>query len=78
MDLAESSAHSFIVRIWLEETSEEAAKATWRGDITHVTSGRRHYIKGIGEVVEFMIPYFQEMGVKSVGPSRIRKWLGRS
>lgn len=54
MDLSESSIHSFIIRIWLEETPEEARRAKWRGRITHVSSGTEGYFEDFGEIAPFV------------------------
>jgi hypothetical protein len=64
MDLSESDSHSFIIRIWIEETVEEAGRATWRGHITHVPTGERRYFQNLGEIVTFIAPYLGQMGVK--------------
>jgi hypothetical protein len=60
----EPYTHSFIVKIWLEETVEEAGKATWRGHITHVPSGERRYLKNLDDIADFITLYLKEMGVK--------------
>ena len=75
MDLPEANTHSFIVKIWLVEVGEEAGNAVWRGHITHVPSGARRYLKEIGDIVDFVLPYLEAMGVR---PSRwmlARRWL---
>jgi hypothetical protein len=64
MDLPECYTHSFIVKIWLEETAEEVSQATWRGHITHVPSGERHYVQELGDIPAFIAPYLERMGVK--------------
>jgi hypothetical protein len=64
LDCPEGYTHSFIVKIWLEETAEEAGRATWRGHITHVPSGERRYLKKLDEITAFIRPYLQEMGVR--------------
>jgi hypothetical protein len=61
---AENHTHSFIVRVWLEETAEETGRAIWRGHITHVPSGERRYLKDLGDIFDFILPYLQGMGVK--------------
>jgi hypothetical protein len=38
------SVHSFVVRIWIEETAEEAAEVLWRGRITHVASKKKRLL----------------------------------
>jgi hypothetical protein len=64
MDLIEFNTHSFIVKIWLEETAEEAGEATWRGHITHVPNGERRYVQDLDEITAFIAPYLERMGVK--------------
>lgn len=61
MYLAESSTHSFVIRIWLEETLQETPWPTWRGHITHVPSGRRRYLQDLNELIAFILPYIEEM-----------------
>jgi len=68
MDLPETPTHSFIVKIWLEETIAEAGVATWRGHITHVPDGVRKYIDSLNEISAFVIPYLEELGVKLERP----------
>lgn len=75
MDLLESHTHSFIVKIWLEETAEEAGRATWRGHITHVPSGERRYLKDLDGIAAFVVPYLEGMGVKPKVHWRLRRWL---
>ncbi len=64
MGLSELDTHSFIVKLWLEETAEENGRATWRGHITHVPSGTRRYLKDLEDIVSFIKPYLEAMGVK--------------
>jgi len=64
MNVFEIDTHSFIVRIWLEETAEEAGRVTWRGHITHVPSGERRYFEELDGMAQFIIPYLRELGVK--------------
>ena len=61
MDPYES--HSFIIKIWLEESLEEADEATWRGHITHVPSQERRYLQTLDDVVDFIGPYLDRIGV---------------
>ena len=62
MDLYEVNTHSFIVKIWLEESAEEAGRAKWRGYITHVSSGERRYLEDLNEILLFIAPYLEQMG----------------
>ena len=64
MDLMESGTHSFIIKIWLEETVEEAGRASWRGYITNVSSGERRYLQDLDDVVAYLALYLERMGVK--------------
>lgn len=62
--LREMFTHSFIIKVWLEEISEDVGTAVWRGQITHVLSGKQRYVKSLQEVMSFMDAYFQQMGVR--------------
>jgi hypothetical protein len=69
--LSEYALCSFIVKIWLEETVEEAGRATWRGHITHVPSGKRCYIQDLDQIRDFIAPYLEGLGVRVSGSSRL-------
>ena len=60
----ESNTHSFIIKVWLEEISEDIDTGVWRGQITHVLSGKHRYVKNLQEMMIFMDEYFKQMGVK--------------
>ena len=75
LDLSEAHTNSFIVRIWLEETAEEAGQATWRGHVTHVPSGERCYVKDLEDIIAAIAPYLEGMGVKHGIGWRVRQWL---
>jgi hypothetical protein len=64
MGAVESNTHSFIVKVWLEETAEEIGQATWRGHITHVPSGERRYLQDLDKIAAFIAPYLERMGVR--------------
>lgn len=57
-------SHSFVVRIWVEETPEEGSAVIWRGHVTHVPDGERHYFECLTEMVSYMAPYLEMMGVR--------------
>ena len=38
------SVHSFVVRIWIEETAEEAAEVLWRGGVTPLASKKKRLL----------------------------------
>jgi hypothetical protein len=75
MNIVESSPQSFIVKVWLEETVEETGRASWRGHITHVPSGERRYLKDLDDIVTFVMPYLEEMGVQFRPRLRVKRWL---
>jgi hypothetical protein len=60
-ELLEDNTHSFIVKIWLEESAEKTRQAVWRGRITHVPNGERRYVKDLDGITSFIIPYLAEM-----------------
>ncbi|HRX02468.1 MAG: hypothetical protein KDI07_13050 [Anaerolineae bacterium] len=70
MDPYES--HSFIVKIWLEESVEEADEAAWRGHITHVPSQERRYLNTLDDIIDFVGPYLERLGVKPGAYHRTR------
>lgn len=55
---------SFIIRFWVDEPTEETGRATWRGQITHVPSEQRRYLKDLEEVVDFIAPFLENLGVR--------------
>ncbi len=75
MDLFETNTHPFIVKIWLEETAEEAGRATWRCHITHVPSGERRYLKNLDDITAFITPYLERMGIRPKLRQRTKWWL---
>jgi len=77
MDLYETNTHSFIVKIWLEETVEETGRAIWRGYITHVPSGERRPLKDLDDILVFISAYLTQMGVERGKSWRLRRWLRR-
>lgn len=52
----DASLISFVVRLWKEELSEED-QTGWRGHITMIPEGRRHYFTNISEISEFIIAH---------------------
>jgi hypothetical protein len=75
VDPLEVASHPFIVKIWLEETAEEAGAALWHGYITHVPSGKRRPLKDLDDIGTFVAPYLEEMGVRLDIRWRVRRWL---
>jgi len=77
LDLLEEHTHSFIVKVWLEETAAEDGQPTWRGHITHVPSGQRRYLKDLDDIKSVITPYLESLGVEFGKRQRIGDWLGQ-
>ncbi len=77
MDQFEINTHPFIVKVWLEETAEEAGQAIWRGYITHVPSGERQYISSLDDITLFIGSYLEQMGVRPWKKRGLKAWLAR-
>ena len=73
MEQHESHTHSFIIKIWLEETLAEDGRAVWRGHITHVPGGTRQYVKELKDITDFIAVYLEQMGVKVKRGWRLRR-----
>lgn len=57
-------SHSFIIKIWQEETAQESGKVSWRGHITHVISRKRRYIQSLDDIGSFINLCLKEMGAE--------------
>jgi len=77
MDVLEPTTQSFIVKVWIEESAEGSNQGVWRGHITHIPSGKRHYLKNLNEIRDFISPHLEEMGVKLDTGWRIARWFKR-
>ena len=75
VDPFEAHTHSFIVKIWRESLVQEGRRVTWRGHITHVPSGERRYLRDLNDLVAFIVPYLERMGVHSIGHGRVWHWV---
>lgn len=73
----ESKTHSFIVKMWLEETVDERGRSKWRGHITHVPDGKRCYLNSVQAIPAFITSYLGTNGVKVRRLERLRRWLNR-
>lgn len=72
---AEFSAHSFIVKVWIEEEINKHGNPIWHGHITHVPDGEQRYLRNLSEIERFVEPYLSNMGIRFGLRDRIRKWL---
>lgn len=76
-ELFGSNIHSFIVKIWLEEPAEGSGQAVWRGRITHVPSEKSQSLMHLHEIIAFILPYLERMGVRFRAQERVMQWLDR-
>jgi hypothetical protein len=53
--------------LWLEER-------IWHGQITHVPSGERRYLKDLHDIVTFIKPYIGEAAT-TTWVEQFRRWL---
>ena len=78
MGVYELNTHPFIIKIWLEEAAIKGSRAIWRGHITHVPSGERRYLKKLDDIIDFIIPYMEQMGIKIALCVRLKQWFKRN
>jgi hypothetical protein len=78
MDLRESQVHSFIVKLWLEQSGDETFKEVWHGFITHVPGGERRYLKKIDDIPDFIERYLAGMNFHPQREHWLRRWFRRS
>lgn len=69
------NTHSFVVKVWLNGQTPQSGRATWRGRITHVPSGRCRYFTETADVGDFITGYLEQLGVKPTLRSRAHRWL---
>ena len=53
----ESSLLSFVVRIWREDSASDDQQPGWRGHITPVPNGVRHYFTSVSQIPELIIAH---------------------
>jgi hypothetical protein len=75
MESLESTSQSFIVKVWVEDAVEADGHSVWHGHITHVPSGKRHYVKSLDEIKDFIAPHLEEMGVRLDTCWRVVHWF---
>lgn len=62
-----SKRESFIIGFWVDESSEENAPARWRGQITHVPSGKMVYLQSFDGILNFILPFLEALGARVNG-----------
>jgi hypothetical protein len=53
----EASLLSFVVRIWKEDSASEEQLPSWRGHITLVPHGERHYFTDISQIPDLIVAH---------------------
>jgi hypothetical protein len=64
MDVLEATTQSFVVKLWIEASDSQGGYSALRGYITHVPSGQRIHLTRLVEILDFIAPYFEEMGLE--------------
>lgn len=77
MTSLEEDTHAFIVRVWRERREIETVVPDWRGMVEHVGSGERRYVKDLDDIVAFIVPYLEELGVRFSIRSQVKRWVRR-
>jgi hypothetical protein len=75
MEPAKIDTHSFIVKVWLEESAAEGGRVRWRGHITHVPDSERRYVENLSGISSFVAGYLKRMGVRLGWRWRMMLWL---
>jgi hypothetical protein len=52
-----ADAHSFVLRIWIEERATATTAGRWRGHITNVVDGRRQSVESFQQIERFVDDY---------------------
>lgn len=59
---AETTSHSFLIRLWIEGVGEDARSVRWRGHVTHLIDEERQYVETFEQITRFLQSY---LGVSS-------------
>jgi len=59
----DSNPQSFILKFWVETTTASEQEITWHGQITHVPSGARRSLKSTDDLLNFIQPYIEGIGI---------------
>jgi hypothetical protein len=71
----EPMGHTFLLRIWIEETRDERGRLTWRGHITHLPDERRRHVETFGQINQFIRQHLAEQEGASSSPLSPRRRL---
>lgn len=76
-DLQGRLIHSFVIKIWREET-HRGERPQWRGHITHVSTNERRYFKSLADIVDFIAIYLEDMGIRMGLRWTVKQWIKKS
>lgn len=62
-DVEGPEPQSFIIKVWIEESSEQAGHVVWRGHVTHVPSGLRRYVQSWQDIFAFLTQHLGPLGI---------------
>ena len=75
MSIAQKNTHVFIVRIWVEPREIEGANPEMRGVVEHMESGSKYYFKNLYELLFYLAPHLEEMGVETESILRLKRFF---
>lgn len=75
MEPIQPQTHSFIIKVWREESSDAPHTVCWRGQITHVPSGKRHYFTNLWAIPLFLVPFLQGLHTHVALSWQLLSWL---
>jgi len=52
--------HSFVIRMWLEQSDERARPGVWRGRVTHLPGNEQQHFTDLKNIVSFIKSYLKE------------------
>jgi hypothetical protein len=55
----------FIIRIRAVHREIQGAVPVWRGEIEHLNTGRKAFLKALTEIIPFIRPVLEEMGIET-------------
>jgi hypothetical protein len=64
------STATFVVRVWLDDSSTIGAAPIWRATLIDVVGDRRRTVDRLDQIVEFLAERLVEMGVHPDDASR--------
>jgi hypothetical protein len=67
--------HVFTLRIWREPREVRSAKPKWRGVIIHLATGEKKYFESLDEILTFIVPFIEDMGVRADQVNEPAKWF---